>query len=234
MESAKSRAACRTFPERQRAKGWSPEASEGRHHLERMQSAPEPGPEALHPLLADIMGGLGRSAPRRPAGGILRRLPGEGRRPSPETERAPRGQGRPADRTGAGAEAGARQSDAAAPNAQGTTSGAHRRRARASGSGDPHPGRAAGRGCPAPWAIRYRHPDATTLAVSYPAQDFLPQDFVGRDASHAAGRLESLVLLGPYSARYRPHMPGVPPGLPLPAGSGLRRPGTLEHADPSI
>ncbi len=137
MESAKSRAACRTFPERQRAKGWSPEASEGRHHLERMQSAPEPGAEALYPLLADIMGGPEGAHHDGQRAAACRRLPGEGRRPSPETERAPRGPGRSGGRTGAGRSGGGPLADGT--TAQGTTTAA-RHKARQSGG----PGRTDG------------------------------------------------------------------------------------------
>lgn len=56
MEPGESRAACRTFPERQRAKGRSPEASEGRHHLERRQGLSQPGRSPL-PLTAWYNGG---------------------------------------------------------------------------------------------------------------------------------------------------------------------------------
>ena len=161
------------------------------------------------------MGGPEGGTPRRPAGGVLRRLPGEGRRPSPETRQTPRGKGRPADRTGAGRSGGGPLADGT--TAQGTTTAA-RHQARRSG-GPPRTG--GGPGLSRSGAVR-DHPQASTRALPVPdaAQDFPLKDLVRRFASHAAGGLESLVLLGPYPAGYCPHMAGVPPGLSFPPGAG--------------
>ena len=65
------------------------------------------------------------------------------------------------------------------------------------------------------------------------AQDFPLKNLIRRFASHAAGGLESLVLLGPYPAGYRSHVLMVPPGLSGPSGAG-RGPLALEHSYTSI
>ena len=138
-----------------------------------------------------------------------------------------RGQGRPAERTG-----GARpkqRPDSRRHDRQGTATA---KGTRAGAEGGPRR-TGGGLGLSRSGAVTGHRPDATTLTVSYAAQDCALKDLIRRFASHAAGGLESLVLLGPYPAGYRPHVLTVPPGLPGPPGAGWG-PLALEHSDTSI
>ena len=116
--------------------------------------------------------------------------------------------------------------------------GHNERGAQAAGASErerrPPPRTGGGPGLSRSGAVRGLPPASTrALPVSYAAQDFPLKDLIRRFASHAASGLESLVLLGPYPAGYRPHVPGVPPGLPAPSGAG-RGPLARKDADASV